>query len=136
MMRIGELAKKIGITTQAISYYERIGLFENPARNPSGYRIYEDHAVDFLKFVKKSQGLGFNLQEIKTIWNIVSSGKKPCVYVLKQTENRLREVDKSIEELQEFRLLLLNILKQRRLLNILPDDSCTICPLIEAVDKD
>ena len=135
-MRIGELAKKIGITTQAISYYERIGLFENPARNPSGYRIYEDHAVDFLKFVKKSQGLGFNLQEIKTIWNIVSSGKKPCVYVLKQTENRLREVDKSIEELQEFRLLLLNILKQRRLLNILPDDSCTICPLIEAVDKD
>ena len=42
MMRIGELAKKVGITTQAIRYYERIGLFENPARNPSGYRIYED----------------------------------------------------------------------------------------------
>jgi MerR family mercuric resistance operon transcriptional regulator len=136
MMRIGELAKKVGITTQAIRYYERVGLFENPARNSSGYRIYEDHAVDFLKFVKKAQSLGFNLQEIKTIWNIVSSGKKPCGYVLKQTENRLREVDKRMEDLQELRLLLLNILKQRRLLNILPDDSCTICPLIEAADKD
>lgn len=136
MMRIGELAKKVGITTQAIRYYERIGLFENPARNPSGYRIYEDHAVDFLMFVKKAQSLGFNLQEIKTIWNMVSSGKKPCGYVLKQTEKRLHEVDKRIEDLQEFRLLLLNILKQRQFLNILPDDSCTICPLIEAVDKD
>lgn len=136
MMRIGELAKKVGITAQAIRYYERIGLFEDPARNPSGYRIYDDHAVDFLMFVKKAQSLGFNLQEIKTIWNIVSSGKKPCGYVLKQTENRLREVDKRLEELQEFRLLLLNILKQRQLLYTFPEDSCAICPLIEAADKD
>jgi MerR family mercuric resistance operon transcriptional regulator len=136
MMRIGELAKKVGITTQAIRYYERIGLFENPARNPSGYRIYEDHAVDFLQFVKKAQSLGFNLQEIKTIWKIVSSGKKPCGYVLKQTENRLREVDKRIEDLRVFRLLLLDILKQRQLLDSFPEGSCAICPLIEAADKD
>ena len=65
MMRIGELAKKVGITTQAIRYYERIGLFENPARNPSGYRIYEDDAVDFLMFVKKAQSLGFKLRRSK-----------------------------------------------------------------------
>jgi DNA-binding transcriptional MerR regulator len=76
IMRIGQLAKKVGITTQAVRYYERIGLLEEPVRSPSGYRQYDEHAVDFLRFIKKAQQLGFNLQEIKTIWNIVSSGKK------------------------------------------------------------
>jgi MerR family copper efflux transcriptional regulator len=130
-MKIGELAKEIGITTQAIRYYERIGLLEEPVRSPSGYRQYDEHAVDFLKFVKKAQHLGFNLQEIKMIWNIASTGRKPCGYVLKQTEKRLHEVDKRIEELQEFRLLLLNILKQRQALDSFDDDGCTVCPLIE-----
>jgi len=134
-MKIGELAKKVGITTQAVRYYERIGLLEEPVRTSSGYRQYDEHAVDFLRFVKKAQQLGFNLQEVKTIWNIVSSGRKPCGYVLKQTEQKLVEVDKRIEELQEFRLLLLNILRKRKILDTLPEDICTVCPVIEGIEQ-
>ncbi len=94
MMRIGELARKVGITTQAIRYYERIGLLEKPARTPSGYRLYDQEAVEFLQFVKKAQGLGFELREIKTIWEIKTTGRRPCAYVVEQTEKKILEVQK------------------------------------------
>ncbi|MEE9120471.1 MAG: MerR family DNA-binding transcriptional regulator [Syntrophobacteria bacterium] len=129
MMRIGELAKKVGITTQAIRYCERIGLLGKPARTPSGYRVYGQEAVDFLGFVKKAQGLGFNLQEIKT------TGRRPCGYVAEQTQKKLQEVEKKIRELREFRRLFLDIQKEWQTLEVFPDQNHTVCPLIEGLEK-
>ncbi len=135
MMRIGELARKVGITTQAIRYYERIGLLEKPARTPSGYRLYDQEAVEFLQFVKKAQGLGFELREIKTIWEIKTTGRRPCAYVVEQTEKKILEVQKKVRELMDFRRTLLEIEKKWRTHKTLYDENCTVCPLIEGLDK-
>ncbi len=135
MMRIGELARKVGITTQAIRYYERIGLLEKPARTPSGYRLYGQETVEFLQFVKKAQGLGFELKEIKTIWEIKTTGTRPCAYVVEQTEKKILEVQKKVRELMDFRLVLLEIERKWRTHKTLHDEDCTVCPLIEGLDK-
>ncbi len=134
-MRIGELARKIGVTTHAIRYYERIGLLANPTRSPSGYRLYDDRAVEFLRFIRKAQTLGFNLKEIKTIWEIASEGRKPCGYVLRLAEKKLRNVERKIGELREFRLLFLSLLGRGESVDSAEDTSCAVCPLIEGAKE-
>ncbi len=44
-LRIGEVAKRIGVNSKTIRYYEDIGLLPEPARLPSGYRVYGDEAA-------------------------------------------------------------------------------------------
>ena len=64
---IGELANQFGISTQAIRYYERIGLLAPPQRNETGYRLYSQEAIQRLSFIRTAQGFGLALQEIKQL---------------------------------------------------------------------
>ena len=58
-MRIGEVATHAGVNPQTLRYYERIGLLPKPVRSRSGYRAYPQDAVRVVKFIKRSQELGF-----------------------------------------------------------------------------
>ncbi|MEU1669239.1 MerR family DNA-binding transcriptional regulator [Streptomyces sparsogenes] len=43
-MRISELARRAGVTTKAVRYYESLGLLR-PGRLANGYRDYNEHDV-------------------------------------------------------------------------------------------
>ena len=132
MMQIGKLAKRVGVTTQTIRYYERIGLLGKTSRSPSGYRLYGEETERLLRFLKKAQMLGFTLQEIKAIWDIRGTGKKPCGYVREQTKKKVLELTQKIKELEELRQILIDI--QRDWDASEPseqDETHCICPLIE-----
>lgn len=47
MFTIGDLSEKTGVSTEAIRYYERIGLIPEPQRADNGYRLYIDHFRQF-----------------------------------------------------------------------------------------
>ncbi len=53
-MRIGDLAKQVGVTPDTIRYYEREGLLPAAERTPGGYRDYGPDAVNDLLFIKKA----------------------------------------------------------------------------------
>jgi DNA-binding transcriptional MerR regulator len=44
-MRIGELARRTGVSERSLRYYEQQGLLES-SRTPGGHREYEERAVD------------------------------------------------------------------------------------------
>ncbi|MEW6665824.1 MAG: heavy metal-responsive transcriptional regulator [Thermodesulfobacteriota bacterium] len=132
-MRIGELAKKVGVSTRAIRYYERIGLLGKTHRSASGYRIYSEESIAFLLFLKKAQKAGFTLQEIKTIWEIRSTGKKPCDYVKEQAWRKVQEIEQKIRELEELRATLADMQEGWKALEPLEYESRCICPLIEGI---
>ncbi|WP_100640748.1 MerR family transcriptional regulator [Alteromonas facilis] len=67
-MRIGELAKNVGIETSTIRYYESIGLLPEVRRTASGYRIYSEESVARIKLIKLAQTLGFKLDELAQLW--------------------------------------------------------------------
>ena len=63
-LKIGQLAKKSGVTTKTIRYYELIGLIHETDRTDSGYRLYDEKDVERLIFIRKAKGLGFSLSDI------------------------------------------------------------------------
>lgn len=67
-MKIGELAKRAGMSPKIIRHYESMGLVPKPKRTSSGYRIYQENDYHTLLFVKQARKLGFPLSEIKSSW--------------------------------------------------------------------
>jgi DNA-binding transcriptional MerR regulator len=64
---IGEVARRLGITTRTIRYYEEIGLMGLPERIGGGTRMYGRPEVLRLKFILKLKELGISLKEMQTI---------------------------------------------------------------------
>ena len=63
-MKIGQLAKASGVKTDTVRYYETLKLIEPAGRTRSGYRVYNEAAVDRINFIRRSKSLGFKLSEI------------------------------------------------------------------------
>lgn len=62
-MRIGELAAQVGLTTDTIRFYEKIGLLTSQ-RLPNGYRDFPSATAQWLHYISTAQRLGFSLAEI------------------------------------------------------------------------
>lgn len=66
-MRIGEVAKRGGVSVQAIRFYERRRLIRTPRRTPAGYRLYSEKDLECVVVIKKMQRFGFTLVEIRRV---------------------------------------------------------------------
>ena len=102
-MLIGEVAKLSELTPATIRYYEELGLLTAPRRSEAGYRHYCPDTLEELRFIKKGQGLGFSLEEIREILSISRAGEAPCVKVLDMAERNLAAADDRIRHLLDFR---------------------------------
>lgn len=130
-MRIGELAKRGGVSVQTVRYYERYGLLRQPEREPSRYRLYCDTDVYRLRFIRQAKALGFTLDEINHILELRKHQACPCGEVRKIGEDHLAELEAHIAELNNFRNQLARAVKQWK---NCPDEAPagdTICILIE-----
>ncbi|WP_409492055.1 MerR family transcriptional regulator [Amycolatopsis sp. cmx-11-12] len=65
-MRIGELARRTGVSERALRYYEEQGLL-TPQRRPSGYRVYADADVAVVRRIRILLGAGLNTAQILEI---------------------------------------------------------------------
>jgi DNA-binding transcriptional MerR regulator len=57
-LRVGELADAVGVNSDTVRYYERVGLFQPPARTSAGYRAYDADAIDRMRFIQGAQSSG------------------------------------------------------------------------------
>jgi len=65
-LTIGEVARRAGVATSSIRYYERIGLLPKPDRS-GGQRRYDADVLGKLGFIGVAQSAGFKLREIKEL---------------------------------------------------------------------
>ena len=66
-VQIGDLAKRLGITTRTIRYYEEIGLMGPPERLVGGTRTFNKNDILRLKFILKLKELGISLNEMQEL---------------------------------------------------------------------
>ena len=98
-MRIGKVAKQVGITVETIRFYEKRGLIEPPRRNESGYRDYPEDVVQLVSFIKRAKELGFSLKEIKNLMSLRFTPGTTCSEVKKQTIEKIADIDRKVDDL-------------------------------------
>lgn len=101
--KIGAVAKLAGIGIEALRFYERSGLLDQPVRTESGYRAYGPQVFDRLKFIRQAQILGFSLDEIGQLIREKRAGKSPCSHVRDVVRRRLEELDERMKEMKRYR---------------------------------
>ena len=117
MLTIGQLAKQGGVRTSTLRYYEGEGLLEPNDRSESGYRLYEETAVNRLQLINRAQRLGFSLAEIRALLQAWESGNLSDEAAISTAENRYMVLERQITDLliQQHELeLFLQDLKQRQ----------------------
>jgi MerR family mercuric resistance operon transcriptional regulator len=102
-MRIGDIANECGIGTQTIRFYERRQLLPPADREANGYRVYDEHTVERIRFIQRAQAAGLTLAEIGGILDVRADGRPPCVHVSELLDSRLHEVDQRMAELAVLR---------------------------------
>jgi DNA-binding transcriptional MerR regulator len=98
---IGKLAKRGGVGIDTVRYYERHGLLAPRSRLASGYRRYGDVELARLRFIRRAQGLGFTLREIKQL--LALSAQRDVARVKRSAQTKLLDVQARITALERVR---------------------------------
>ncbi len=102
-LTIGKLAERTGVSTDTLRYYEKLELLKAGARTIAGYRLYHYDAVRIVRFIRGAQSLQFSLADIRGLLSLSDSDAKACRQVLKRTEDKIREAETAIMDLQEIK---------------------------------
>ncbi len=102
-MHIGRVAKKIGLTPDAIRFYERNALLPRPPRTAGGFRQYADTDVETLGFIQQAQGLGFTLKEVRELLKLRHERLQPCAAVRRRLQRKLSDVRTKLTDLERLK---------------------------------
>ena len=99
-MKISTVAANSGCNLETIRYYERIGLMPPPERTPKGYREYSEADVERLRFISRGRGLGFSLQEIRSLLRLAQDPGISCSEVDQLARKHLDDILLRLKDLQ------------------------------------
>ncbi|NHC22977.1 MerR family transcriptional regulator [Nocardioides sp. IC4_145] len=124
--RVSQLAAAGAVPATTVRFYESAGLLQ-AQRSESGYRLFDDDALDRLTFIRAAKHVGLPLDEIGDLLSL--RARAHCTEVRSQLRpkiaTRLDEVREQIAELQAFARVLVDSLDQ---LDALPDRSAPCDP--------
>jgi MerR family transcriptional regulator, copper efflux regulator len=106
---IGALAKRAGVGIDTVRYYERSGLLLPRTRLASGYRRYSPAEVARLHFIRRAQGLGFTLKEVREL--LALSRRRDVAQVKHAAQAKLRDLEQRIASLQQVRRGLVSLIE-------------------------
>jgi DNA-binding transcriptional MerR regulator len=87
-MRIGDVARRAGVSTRALRYYEEQGLLASE-RTPSGQRSYAESAVERVQLIQQFFTAGLPSRTILRLLPCIDSGQAhPAVFELLDAERR------------------------------------------------
>jgi len=102
-MQIGTVAKKIGLSVDAIRFYYRNSIIRRPPRTQGGFRQYGESDFETLGFIRRVQGLGFTLNEVRELLELRRSRLRPCAPVRCRLEQKLFQVRRKLTELEKLK---------------------------------
>ncbi|MBW8888547.1 MAG: MerR family DNA-binding protein [Fibrobacteres bacterium] len=136
IMLIGELSKRTGLSRDTIRFYEKEDLIrpEKSVRQgffSNNYKNYPESVVSTLLVIQRAKALGFTLSEIRDMLALQVDGKLSQGKWVAEAKAKLVVIDRKIEELQELKTLLADVLA--RCIDRCFDEGCGI--LDEAVAR-
>ena len=105
-LTIGEVARKAGIRTSALRYYESMGLLPEPRRVYGGHRRYDERIFELLAILRLAQQADFTIAEMR----MLVSGFPPETSASERwqflVQKKLQEVEATIAHAQQTKRLL------------------------------
>jgi MerR family mercuric resistance operon transcriptional regulator len=98
---IGQMSRETGVNIETIRYYERIGIMPKPDRTAGGNRQYNHDQLKRLFFIRRARGLGFSLEEIRGLFEMVDRKDFSCSEVHDLTVDHLASVQDKIANLKK-----------------------------------
>jgi MerR family redox-sensitive transcriptional activator SoxR len=91
-LTIGEVARRTGLRTSAVRYYESVGLLPVP-RRLNGHRRYATDVVRLLQTIRFAQDAGFSVAEIKTLFHGFEANVRPSARWTALATRKIEELD-------------------------------------------
>jgi MerR family copper efflux transcriptional regulator len=134
-LRISALAKKTGVRSTTLRYWERLGLLPRAARTHTGYRLFGNEAVHYVEFVRKSKEVGLSLRQMRRVLELARAGQSPCAEVERWIERKLQSLETQIQSLRELQHRLRGICESRKKTQVQRDNSKELCCLIAGLPE-
>jgi MerR family mercuric resistance operon transcriptional regulator len=133
--KIGSVAKETGISIDTIRFYEKEGLVKRSGRSEGGYRLFSQRQIQDLKFIRKSQELGFSLNEIRELLVVRDESAPSCLHVRELLDRKLTIVREKIEALRILESSLKSALRKcsRESKSASSDHGC--CPVLDELAR-
>lgn len=128
LMKSGELARRCEVNKQTIRFYERKGLLSASDSTAHNYKLYNREDIRRVRFIKKAQGLGFSLEEIKDLLSLRSSKEAPCFDVRKRAQLKFDDISEKIRQLEAMRRTLAKLIGQCH------STLSSECPILESLE--
>lgn len=128
-LSIGGLGRATGTKAETIRYYERIGLLPRTGRTAGNYRVYAPSHVERMNFIRRARGLGFSLDQVRSLLSVADNPSQPCESVDAIAQHHLQEVDRKIADLDALRTELRQLLEQCR------HGTVADCRILEALGR-
>lgn len=106
---IGEISRRTGVNIETVRYYERINIMPKPDRTAGGNRQYNYDQLKRLSFIKTSRELGFSIDEIRTLLEMVDQQDFTCGEVHDLTIGHLASVREKIKGLRKLEKALVSM---------------------------
>lgn len=129
IMKIGELAKKTGLTVDAIRFYEKKNLIKSQGRTKGGYREFSLGTEELIHFISKCRSLDISIPDIKKLLQVRSQTTKSCLEANMVIDSQLLKLRTRLRELKNLEKQL-DQLKSVCNRELAPAD----CAIIKALD--
>ena len=105
LLTISEVARRVGLRSSAIRYYEQLGIVP-PAHRVSGQRRYDEAALYRLVTLQRARQIGFTLEEIRQLFFGFRTGTPPSERWKKLSQRKLVELEQLVKEIKAIQTVL------------------------------
>lgn len=100
--KIGQVAKKLGISTYTLRFYDKEGLLPNVKKNSAGIRVFNEADLDWLLIIECLKGTGMPLRNIKEYLYLCQKGDETLGIRLQMFKKQKELLKEQMEQLKQY----------------------------------
>jgi len=102
-MNITAAALQSGLSARMIRHYEQTGLLRAVTRSGAGYRQFNAHDIQVLRFIRRARLLGFSIPQIDRLIRLWQDPGRESREVRSVAQGHLEDVEHKLAELQHMK---------------------------------
>ncbi|WP_339258071.1 MerR family transcriptional regulator [Paenibacillus sp. FSL R5-0713] len=102
LFTIGHLAEKSNLSIHTIRFYEKEGLIPFIERSPTGYRLYEDEHIEWLRFISYLRETGMSISKLKSFVELTVEGDGTAAKRITMLKEQRFFIEKQVDTLLQY----------------------------------